>query len=229
MDKIKRRPEVVMGKMDVRLVVLSTFILVMSIESLYCPWLNFSWPIIVIVDLYFIYVIFYAARKSDVYKPDDWKRGLGIPNRVGGVFVFTFLYLSVIFSFSEIILHAKGLGNPTTEEAFYRSVMAITSFSHTPFPSELPDLQKLQMFQSFNGILLLTAAFGFLVARISTFREEVSWEDFTSFMENLDKKDVPVNAMATFKKLMEENKSQREEINKLQTELEEFKKKNKSG
>lgn len=151
-----------------------------------------SWISIITVDVYFIYVIVYAARKSDVYKPDNWKYGKWIPNRFSGLFVFLFLYLSAITAFAKILMQAGAPGyvlangDNSNHLALYKSFISITSLDYDNYAAESLGLQesyglqRLQMFQSFNGILLLTATFGFLIARISNFKEKITLESINN-------------------------------------------------
>jgi hypothetical protein len=207
-------------KIDWYLMFASLIILTISIMSLCWSWLCTASILIAIVDIYFIYVILYAARKSDVYKPKKWCWGILIPNRVSGVIVFVFLYLSVIFSFAEVLFYAHAPNYFNTQEAFYSSFMSITSFEYEHYPSKFSNLQNLQMFQSFNGILLLTATFGFLVARISTFKEKVSGDDIHSLIEKFNKWD---DSLLQHKKLLDENKRQQKTIESLEDALKKFK------
>ena len=56
--------------------------------------------------------------------------------------------------------------------AIYKSAVSITSFSYDDYGGQPWRLQLLQIWQSFSGLLLLTAAFGFLISRLSSFKEQ---------------------------------------------------------
>lgn len=161
-------------KDDIKIVGCSFVLCIISVTSLYGGLPKMAYASVAIVDLYFIYVILYAGRKSDEYKKDDWVWGQIVPHKFAGVFVFIFLYLSAVLGLAEVFVDQKAPDYTSPNCALFKSWIAITSFSYDDYSGQSWKLQKFQMWQAFNGILLLTATFGFLISRISSFKENKS-------------------------------------------------------
>lgn len=130
------------------------------------------------VDIYIFYVVLYAARRSDTHKDESWWWYKYMPNRLGGVFIFVFLYAAAIVSIAGILKQTDMPGYQTDNlSAVYKSFIAIASFSYDDLTGieslkYCDSLKYLQMLQAFNGLLLLTATFGFLISRLSSFKEK---------------------------------------------------------
>jgi hypothetical protein len=176
-------------KHDFKIVISSFILCVFSAIGLCCKLASIAYFSVVLADLYVIYVVFYAARRSDKYKNDDWTWGLIIPNKFAGVIVFIFLYLSVVFGLAAVFLAHQAPDYMSRSSAWYKSWIAITSFSYEVDYSKYSGipwrLQALQVWQAFNGILLWTATFGFLISRISNFKERKTLEDVYQLLEEI--------------------------------------------
>src|SRR5436190_17675541 len=88
---------------DVTIIVGTFLLFLFSILSLYQNVAWIAYVTVLAVDIYFVYVIFYAARKSDVHKSDDWVFGSIVPYKFAGVFVFVLLYASAVVGLAEVL------------------------------------------------------------------------------------------------------------------------------
>lgn len=214
---------------DWKIIAGAAIVFVLSIFSLYVTISYFSiiaaWLSIIVVDLYFMFVILYAARKSDEYKPDEWKWSSWVPNKFSGVIVFAFLYFSAIISFAKMFMYAEAPDYSDSQLSLYKSLISITSFSYDDYKLKSCGLQWLQMFQSFNGILLLTTTFGFLISRISSFKEEINLTNIKSEIQNMKLAEREIDAILSVKKLIEQNEALLSENKGLKSKITELEKK----
>lgn len=217
-------------KEDLKIIGGAAFIFILSLFGLLSAIDYFSiiaaWISVITVDIYFIYVVFYAARRSDVAKDKNkkWNWEYWIPNKFSGVIVFGLLYFSVIISFAKIMQPTEnGYPQNAAFYDFYQSFISITAFNYELVKDKSDSVQQfLQLFQSFNGILLLTATFGFLISRISNFKEEITLESIHSEIKKNNLSSGKRNNVAN-KRLGSDIKELKRDIHELKTILEELK------
>ncbi|OJV71036.1 MAG: hypothetical protein BGO42_04275 [Flavobacterium sp. 40-81] len=208
------------------LVVVFLSLLCASFYSFYYNIPFLSWIIVILLNTYLVYVVFYASIKSDSHKGENWFWGKVIPNRFSGVIVFVCIYLCIILGFSEILLAEEAPNCNTKECAFFKSFISLTSFSFDNYDGQTWHLQKIQMWHSFNGLLLLTATFGFLISRISNFKEKISLEKLDQKIDLLKRSEEDKIKIEKLHQFLNENQNLTSEVRELKLKIENLKNSN---
>lgn len=205
-------------------VIFSFVLLLTSFISFLCDIVFLSYLTVIFVDLYLIYVILYAAFKSDFDEESKFFLDNLIPGKFWGVFVFVILYSCITFGFAEILMSENATDYTSKKGSLSHSFISLTSFDFEK-NANTSVLKALQMWFSFNGLLLLTMTFGFLISRISNFKEKITLQHIDDKLNSLTTPIDKSEAISKIQNIIDQNASLKSENKKLQDQINELKEK----
>jgi hypothetical protein len=153
-----------------------TFILlVLPSISLYFAISTISPISVIIVDMYLISVLVFAAWRSDnrTIDPPEWMKQF-FPSRLFGLIVVFGLVFAVILCFANFYIQLGYEFKPnicSITDAIYFSVVTLTTVGYGDFAPTCVHAKLLVMFDLFNTTLLLLGMFPLLIGRLSSFRD----------------------------------------------------------
>jgi hypothetical protein len=157
-------------KRDVVLIVIFSLVSAIGMASVFLGYRFLAWIVIAISDLYLFSVLLLAALRSDddgFLDNHSWITHF-FPRKTTGIFIVTFLFLSVLSGFAGLYVGVEVFPSAKTPlDALYISffTLGFTDYSPKPGYGQLVVVGELV-----SGVLLLAALFPIHISRISTFK-----------------------------------------------------------